>query len=217
MQALTKVMKPSKWMILPALMIIPLVAMLLSGVRASDSDAAIEGVIAAGAGKEDVVVARVNGKPISETALLKRIYNIETSPITEPEEGDNVRQAALDRIIRDEVLLIAAESLGLAASREDASAFASDQLTTLLSSDDPNAQKALELSVSALGVPLEASASDARVIELFERYLTLGAVYEHIRAQLPAEQQSSPQALEAGLDDLAAEYYGQVEIEIVRP
>lgn len=204
--------------VVPAVVILVAGAILLvARAQASDTDADIDSLFRAGEGQESIIVATVNGKTISEQAVQQRMRMMQLDPLREPQAAGDLRQTAIDLLVRRELLLIAADDLGLAATSDEAAAFALENHETLIASDDPAAARNLQFSADSAGVSVEDFPHDPRVIAAHQRFLTLGRVREYVWLRVPGVPMTDDHAIEAALTELADAYRADVEVVILRP
>lgn len=205
------------WVVPAVAIIVAATLLLVARAQASDTNAAIDSVLRAGAGQESIIVATVDGKTISERAVQQRMRVIELNASTALQDASDPRGSAIDLLVRNEILIIAAIDLGIAATRDEAAAFALQNHEALLASDDPDAISILQRTADSAGVSIEDYPRDPDVITAHQRYLTLGRVREYTWLRLPGVPRSDDAAIDAALVALADEYRGDVDVVILRP
>ncbi|MCO5175955.1 MAG: SurA N-terminal domain-containing protein [Thermomicrobiales bacterium] len=186
-------------------------------MKSPDSSEVIVQVLAQDGHEYPESVATVNGRQISGKSLAQRVYALTVSPSamdwsTKPQASDSVEKQALAQLIQEQVILSAAEDLGLAATTDEAVAFAKTQQQMFLTSDDPGAKEVYAAAAAQLGVSPEEFADQPEAVEVYRTALTRSHVYAWITNNLPEDQRNDPVAFQQALDAFIAQHTENVTI-----
>lgn len=142
-----------------------------------DKDAASDALTdLVGDGHDAIVVATVEGEPITLRAidvfLALGSVNGSTDPTGKP-LSSLTKDDALERLIRDKALLIAAERSGVSATDEEVSMMVNASLVepVLTGSMPKDVQRLLESHLAALGLTLATAPNDPELRQAYRRFL----------------------------------------------
>lgn len=160
------------------------------------------------------VVAYANGTPISGKALAQRIYILDNSPVRPERDLGDSRDIALRQLIQEAILLDAAADLKIGVSTEEAEAYANTQKDLAMSADDPVARELYVALAIQSGVSPDEFPQQAEVIATYQKSLTLGKMYEHVRGTTPEGLRNDPEVFQKTLERFVEEHTKEVRILI---
>lgn len=161
------------------------------------------------------VVAYVDGKPITGTALAQRVRIVQQSPqVTSDPSHFSVEGIALEQLVYEAVLIDSAKDVGVTVSEQEAAGAALDQQNAILNGDDPLARASLDAAAARLGVSAQDFAADPRTIDNYRQGMILGRMYDYVLGTLPQEQQSDPVAFQQAVVSFVQQHAKNVQVLI---
>jgi len=162
------------------------------------------------------VVARVNGVAISAKALAQRVYVVEHAGPGAPPVADAVK-AALEALIRDEILRQAAKARGIKVSDAEVRAYERQQQQVLAQSPD-GVKQVQQLAALEGDDSLATYWADPRTIGTYRDVILLGKLKQQIEKTLVktllTPQPNQPENTQQAIDQFVAAQHAHVEIYI---
>ncbi len=161
------------------------------------------------------VVAYVNGKPITGTALAQRVRIVRQSPhVTSDPSQFSVERIALEQLVYEAVLIDSAKDVGVTVSEQEAASAALDQQNAILNGDDPAARRSLAAAAAQLGISAQDFATDPRTIDTYRQGMILGRMYDYVLGTLPQEQRTDPVAFQQAVVSFVQQHAKNVQVLI---
>jgi hypothetical protein len=163
--------------------------------------------------KRAAVAARVGETEIPTSTLRTRARMLASSPLADNDTDlQSLHRRALRQIIRETVLLKAADDEGLSVSDGDLSRGIFEMQAAAAQSDDPSVRTAFDQAAGRLGVALDQFSSEPRVLAAYRRLWKLGAIRARIVERLPFEDRKDPAKLDNAIERFVSEWKEQITI-----
>ena len=157
--------------------------------------------------KLTAVAARVGETEIPVATLRTRARMLASSPIADNDADlQSLQRRALRQVIRETVLLKAADDEGLSVSDVDLSRGILEMQAVAGQSDDPSVRSAFDQAAGRLGVAVGQFSTDARALAAYRRLWKLGAIRARIAERLPLEDRNDPAKLDNAIERYVSEW-----------
>lgn len=163
--------------------------------------------------KRATVAARVGETEIPTSTLRTRARMLASSPIADNDTDlQSLHRRALRQVIRETVLLKAADDEGLSVSDGDLSRGILEMQAAAAQSDDPSVRRAFDQAAGCLGIALDQFSSEPRAFAAYRRLWKLGAIRARIAERLPIEERKDPAKLDNAIERFVSEWKEPVVI-----
>lgn len=157
------------------------------------------------------VVARVNGQPIYGKDLAMREVVVEHAQDPTVNKA-NKMQIALNQLIKEEVLLQAAQAKGITVSDDAVIADIRSTQQNVEEHGDQQAKESFAAYLKYWGDAPEQLAKDPMVIAEYRRGNILGKMRQQIMMTLQADQRNDPIAVRTAIDKFVAQSGARIEM-----
>jgi len=157
--------------------------------------------------KHTAVAARVGETDIPTSTLRTRARMLASSPTADNDSDlQLLHRRALRQVIRETVLLKAADDEGLSLSDGDLSRGILEMQAAAAQSVDPSVRTAFDQAAGRLGVAVDQFSSEPRALAAYRRLWKLGAIRARIAERLPFEDRKDPAKIENAIERFVSEW-----------